>query len=397
VGGRLAGDPALQTKPEEPLEPWRSELRRGLERLRDGDFEAAQAHFVRAHRLAPDRAEACFALGRERLRSGDLEQAESLLREAWRRDPSLLSAAAFLARCIGLERGDLDAARAVLREAQAVHGQVAPLCVIEAELFLEEGRGDEARAAAEHALADDAAGDGAREAARALLARVHNQDGISRASTGDAEAALFAFRRAAELDPEWSAPLCNLGAAFEIIGRAERAQSSYERALAVDPDNATARFNLARLLRHRGLVSAALAVLERGAGPSAPLAPDSVYEPTELIALRAEIYIEEGDVEHATALLSQAVSTAPTYPGGWVDLAGGWQAAGDRERAEDCLRIALELDPGHVGAKLRLADLLVRDGRYIEAGQLACSAQAADPAGAETIRRGHPRLQPDRR
>ncbi|HKE18800.1 MAG TPA: tetratricopeptide repeat protein [Kofleriaceae bacterium] len=383
----------MQTKPEEPLEPWRSELRRGLERLRDGEFEAAQAHFARAHRLAPDRAEACFALGRERLRSGDVEQAESLLRDAWRRDPSLLSAAAFLARCIGLERGDLDAARAVLREAQEVHGQVAPLCVVEAELYLEEDRGDEARAAAEQALADDTAGDGAREAARALLARVHNQEGIARASTGDAEAALFAFRRAAELDPEWSAPLCNLGAAFEIVGRAERAQSSYERALSVDPDNATARFNLARLLRHRGLVSAALAVLERSAASE----PDSVFEPTELTALRAEIYIEEGEVERATALLSEAVATAPTYPGGWVDLAGGWQAAGDRERAEDCLRIALELDPGHVGAKLRLADLLVRDGRYIEAGQLACSAQSADPDGAETIRRGHPRLQPDRR
>jgi tetratricopeptide (TPR) repeat protein len=379
----------LQTKPEETLEPWRSELRRGLERLRDGEFAAAEAHFSRAHRLAPDHAEACFALGRERLRCGDLDQAESLLREAWRRDPSLLSAAAFLARCLGLERGDLDGARDVLREARARHGDVAPLCVVEAELYLEEHRADEARAAAELALADEHGGDGAREAARALLARVHNQEGIERASNGDAEAALFTFRRAAELDPEWSAPLCNLGAAFEIVGRAERAQSSYERALAVDPDNATARFNLARLLRQRGQVGAALALLERGWGGS-----HGVVEPTELVALRAEIYIEDGEVERATALLGQAVASAPGHPGGWVDLAGGWQAAGDRERAEDCLRIALELDPGHVGAKLRLADLLVRDGRYIEAGQLACSAHAADPAGAETIRCGHPRLQP---
>jgi tetratricopeptide (TPR) repeat protein len=379
----------LQTKPEETLEPWRSELRRGLERLRDGEFAAAEAHFARAHRLAPDRAEACFAFGRERLRCGDLEQAEALLREAWRRDPSLLSAAAFLARCLGLERGDLDGARTVLDEARARHGDVAPLCVVEAELYLEERRADEARAAAELALADEHGGDGAREAARALLARVHNQEGIERASNGDAEAALFAFRRAAELDPEWSAPLCNLGAAFEIVGRAERAQSSYERALAVDPDNATARFNLARLLRQRGQIGAALALLERGWGGA-----QGVIEPTELVALRAEIYIEDGEVERATALLGQAVASAPGHPGGWVDLAGGWQAAGDRERAEDCLRIALELDPGHVGAKLRLADLLVRDGRYIEAGQLACSAHAADPAAAETFRHGHPRLQP---
>ncbi|HTE51600.1 MAG TPA: tetratricopeptide repeat protein [Kofleriaceae bacterium] len=376
----------MRSKPEEPLEPWRGELRRGLERLRDGDFAAAEAHFTRAHRLAPHRAEACFALGRERLRRGDLDQAEALLREAWTRDPSLLSAGAFLARCLGLERGDQAGAREILSEAYARHGRVAPLCVVEAELFLDDGQAEEARAAAEEALADEDAGDGAREAARALLARVHNQDGIARASNGDAEAALFRFRRAAELDPEWSAPLCNLGAAFEIVGRLERAQSSYERALAVDPDNPTTRFNLARLLRQRGMVSAALALLERDPA-----------EDTELVGLRAEIYIEAGEIEHATALLAEAVASAPDQPGGWVDLAGGWHAAGDRERAEDCLRIALELDPGHVGAKLRLADLLVRDGRYIEAGQLACSAQAADPAVVEAIRRGHPRLQPDRR
>ncbi len=390
--GGVAGGSNLQSKPEEPLEPWRSELRRGLERLRDGEFAAAEAHFARAHRMAPDRAEACFALGRERLRCGDLTQAELLLREAWRRDRSLLSAAAFLARCLGLERGDLEGAREILRQARASHGQVAPLCVVEAELFLEENRADEARTAAEQALADEDAGDAAREAARALLARVHNQEGIERASAGDAEAALFTFRRAAELDPEWSAPLCNLGAAFEIVGRAERAQSSYERALAVDADNATARFNLARLLRQRGQVSAALAVLER----SGALLPGG-REPTELVALRAEIYVECDQIERATDLLADAVAGAPDQAGDWVDLAGGWGATGDRERAEDCLRIALELDPTHVGAKLRLADLLVRDGRYIEAALLASSAQASDPAGAETIRRDHPRLQPGHR
>lgn len=381
----------LQSKPQEPLEPWRAELRRGLERLREGEFAEAQAHFQRAHRMAPHRAEACFALGRERLRCGDLVEAESLLREAWRLDRSLLSAAAFLARCLGLERGDMAAARAVLRDASLQHGRVAPICVVEAELFLEEDRSDDARIAAEEALADPAAGDGAREAARALLARVHNQEGIGRASSGDAEAALFAFRRAAELDPEWSAPLCNLGAAFEIVGRQDKAQSSYERALAVDADNTTARFNLARLLRTRGQTSAALAVLERGPG-----IPDAC-EPIELTSLRAEIYIEVGLVDRATAILSESVACAPEYPGGWVDLASGWRAAGDRERAEDCLRIALEIDPSHVPAKLHLADLLVRDGRYIEAGQLASAAQSADPMVVDAIRRGHPRLQRDRR
>jgi Flp pilus assembly protein TadD len=368
----------LQTRTDGAVEPWRGELRRGLERLRDGEFAAAEAHFARAHRMAPDRAEVCFALGRERLRRGDLDQAEVLLRQAWMIDPSLLSAAAFLARCLGLERRDFASAHAILDEAFAHHGRAATLAVVAAEVLLEEGRMDEARELAEGVLDEPAS----REAARALLARVHNQEGLSRAATGDMEAALFAFRRSADLDPEWSAPASNLGAAFESIGRLDRARTAYDRALSIDPDSTTARFNLARLLRERGDLRGALALLERG--------PD---EAAELVALRAEIYIEQGQPEEAAALLGEAVSRAPGQPGAWVDLAAGWQAAGDRVRAEDCLRIALELDPQHVGAKLRLADLLVRDGRYIEAAQLASQAEAADPIQAEAYRAGRQRAR----
>jgi tetratricopeptide (TPR) repeat protein len=367
----------VQTRSDGVVEPWRGELRRGLERLRDGEFADAEAHFARAHRMAPDRAEVCFALGRERLRRGDLDQAEALLRDAWRRDPSLLSAAAFLARCLGVERRDFAAAHAVLDEAFGTHGRAAPLAVVAAEIHLEEGRVDDARELAEQAL--EASPDGAREAARALLARVHNQEGLSRAEAGDVESALFAFRRAGALDEDWSAPICNLGAAFEAIGRLDRAKSAYQQALSIDPGSATARFNLARLLHERGDPRGALAVLD-----GSPREADT----PELVALRAELYIADGDPDQAADILSDAVARAPGDPVAWVDLASGWLAIGDRVRAEDCLRIALELDPQHIGAKLRLADLLVRDGRYIEAAQLASQAEAASPTEVEAYRSG---------
>jgi tetratricopeptide (TPR) repeat protein len=373
---------SVHTRTDGVVEPWRGELRRGLERLRDGDFADAEAHFARAHRMAPDRAEVCFALGRERLRRGDLDQAEVLLRQAWMRDPSLVSAAAFLARCLGVERRQFAAAHAVLEEAFARHGRVAPLAVVAAEILLEEGRAPAARELAEEVLAGSP--EGAREAARALLARVHNQEGLDRVAAGEPEAALFAFRRASALDEDWSAPACNLGAAFEAIGRLDRARAAYEQALAIDPDSQVARFNLARLLHERGDPRGALAVLEGVARE-----PESA----DLIALRAELYVETGDPDHASEILSDAVARAPGDPVAWVDLASGWLAIGDRVRAEDCLRIALELDPEHIGAKLRLADLLVRDGRYIEAAQLASQAEAAGPAEVEAYRTGKRRAR----
>jgi len=373
----------VQTRSDGVVEPWRGELRRGLERLRDGEFADAEAHFVRAHRMAPERAEVCFALGRERLRRGDLDQAEILLRQAWRRDPSLVSAGAFLARCLGVERRDFAAAHAVLEDAFARHGRAAPLAVVAAEILLEEGRAEAARELAEEVL--EASPDGAREAARALLARVHNQEGLSRVEAGELEAALFAFRRAAQLDEDWSAPTCNLGAAFEAIGRLDRARAAYEQALAIDPDSQAARFNLARLLHERGDPGGALAVLDGTRGE-----PESA----DMVALRAELYIEDGDPDHAADILSDAVARAPGDPVAWVDLASGWLAVGDRVRAEDCLRIALELDPEHIAAKLRLADLLVRDGRYIEAAQLVSQAEASCPAEVAAYRAGRrtPRL-----
>lgn len=376
----------MHTRQEGLVEPWRSELRRGLERLRDGEFAAAEAHFARAHRFAPERAEVCFALGRERLRRGDLREAEALLRQAWRLDHSLLSSAAYLARCLGLELGDPRAADLILAEAYAFHGRAAPLLVVEAELRLEESRLDEARAAAEEVIANAGASAGAREAGRAVLARVFNQAGIRLADGGDPEAALFAFRRAADLDPDWSAPRSNLGAAFEAIGRLERAEAAYHQAVDIDPDSAAARFNLARLLRQRGDVGGALDVVESVAAG----------ESTELLALYAELCVEVDQPERATELLDAAVARAPQRPEAWVDLAAGWQALGERLRAEDCLRIALDLDPDCAAAKLRLADLLVRDGRYIEAGQLATEAQAADPDLAEALLGGGPRLTPGR-
>lgn len=243
------------------LEPWRTELRRGLRLLRVGQFDEARGHFERAYRLGPDSPEVCFALGREKLRAGALDDAEPLLRRAWLGDRTLLSAAAYLARCLGLDRGDFTGARRILEEGYQHHGRVPALLIVDAELSLEAGDIDAARQAADEAMACDPTGV-SHDAVRAVMARVVHHQGVELADDGQYEAALFYFRRAADLDREWSAPHCNLGAAFERLGRAERAMPAYERALLLDADNLTARFNLARLLRRQGRADEAHAVIE---------------------------------------------------------------------------------------------------------------------------------------
>src|SRR5262245_30187722 len=122
---------------------WRRCLKRGLECLHAGDFAAAERHFEHAHARAPERPEVCVALGRERLRRGRVDEAEALLRGAWRADPTLLSAAASLARCLGVFAHRGAEALAVLDEAEARHGRDAGLLVVRSEVLLEERRVDE--------------------------------------------------------------------------------------------------------------------------------------------------------------------------------------------------------------------------------------------------------------
>src|SRR5262245_26982798 len=116
---------------------WRTHMTRGLRALEQGDHDGAREHFTEAHRLAPERPETCAALGREHLRRGQVDEAEPLLRKAWAGDPDLLSAVAALSRLVGLGRGKLGEAHALLDEALARHPDEPALLLVKGELYLE--------------------------------------------------------------------------------------------------------------------------------------------------------------------------------------------------------------------------------------------------------------------
>jgi tetratricopeptide (TPR) repeat protein len=296
-----------------------------LERLRAGEYGLAEAHFARAYKWAPDRPEICCALGRERLRRGDYAEAEELLRRAWERDPSLVSAAATLARCAGVHRGRHADAHDVLDDAEAHHGPLAVLAVVRSELYLDEGRIDDAKNAAESALADCDEASSEFYAARAALARVYNHEGIDLSDDDEHHQAVFAFKRASDLDPAWSSPHVNMGAAFLAMKNRTSAHRAFDRAVSIDPSNPIAHYNLGLVLQRAGDKVSAAEAFERA------------------------IDLDEGN------------------PDPWVHLGAIFVADGDRDSAEASFRRALEIEPNHARACRYLADLLVRDSRYLEA------------------------------
>lgn len=376
---------------------WQSALRRGLEHQRAGRFDEAELCFVQAHRLEPGRPEVCYALGRARLRAGAVAEAETLLRAAWTGDPTLVSAAGTLARCLGLHAGRFAEAHEVLDQA-ALHrqglglGALALLGVVRGELLLAEDRLDEARAAADAALLAEG-NDSERDAARAVLARVANREGVLCAEAGEGERALFLFRQAAHLDASWSSPQVNLGAMLARMAIHERAAAAYDRALAIDPENATAYEN-------RGLLRKELGDLQ---GARSDLAQALRLDPRSRSAAMALAAVHRAldDGRAAAAVLAGALEHAGDDADLWSELGLAFADAGDRDNAEACWRRSIHLQPDHPGACMHLASLLVRDGRLREAAVLAQRVPdelAAAPDGTSGPRggpRGAPR--PDKR
>lgn len=362
-----------------PVEAWHNALQRGLEHLRSGDLERAAVYFERAHRLNPGSPEACYAWGREQLRRGHAEVACDLLRSAWDGDRTLVSAAATLARCLGLSLGRYDEAHAVLDQAalegqSASHGASSPrpralhfLDVVRSELHLEQGDFEQARALAQQARTAAPAGSAAATAASAALARVYNHDGLAANERGSPDQALFLFKRAADLDPSWSGPHVNMGGIFTLLEKPGRALQAYRTAVAIEPHDPVALLDYGLLLYQTGVLGDACDVLEH--------AVECDPATSGVASAFARACIDAGAADRAVAILASTVEAHPSLAELWTQLGVALLADHEVADAEACWRRALDLDPDDRETCARLADLLSREGRYHEAAILAARAQ----------------------
>lgn len=322
-------------------EVWRVELSRGLRCLAEGNSERAEEHFRRAYRNAPERAEVCFALGHERLRQGQLDEAERLLRAAWTTN-GMLAAAAALARCLGVCGDRRAEAHQVLDQACEAAGDEPGLRVVRAELYLEDHDGEHARVELDAAQAvleqEERDAPATRAAIRLAFARVWNLEGVSLSEAGRRDEALFAFKRAFDLDPAWAGPMVNMGAVFAQLGRSARARACYERALVLDGENAVARYNLAEVCRRRG------------------------------------------DMVTAEAEYRRLIDLDGAYPGARIVLA---DLLCERRRLDEALDVigdgALRLEREHVPACCRVAKHLAEAGKLVEAAELVRLARRVSP------------------
>ena len=349
-------------------EIWKIEVLKGLELL-GGDDEAAAACFERAFRLAPDEPTVCYAHGRALLEGGDHKTGEQLLRAAFEADPGLVGAASILARHLGLTCDRFDEAYRILDSVEP-DGATE---IVRAELLLEQGNSDDARVAARHARELEPDDRYVELSAVEIAARADNHDGVEAAAAGRLDEALFHFRRAGASDPDWVAPALNSAIAFERMERIRPAIRCTEQALDIDPNCTKALVLRARLLHRTGRTEPALDSLLEVARNA---------ESAELLCAATELCIELDAPDAVVELLASYLQRNPDDPAVWCALGMCELADAELGEAEECFRQTLALEPEHARARQMLADVLARQGRYLEAAAQAERASTLDQSNA---------------
>jgi tetratricopeptide (TPR) repeat protein len=359
---------------------------------REGGFER------RADR-ARDLFETALALAKLRKLQHRFVEAERSARSAWTRNPASAPAAAILARLLGLHLDRREDAFVVLHKTLELNDSddhAPALHVVRGELLLEDDAIAEARVAFARAVDTEETA----LAAKLGLARTFNAEGLALSNAGAisahaareahdiedessrqaAERAIFALKRAADLDPEWSAPLVNLGVVFSRLGKHPRAIEAFRSALKRDPRNAIALFNLATALHAQGDLSAAAESFE------ALMALDASY-PRARICL-ANVYGDLQLFDKAVAMLLDELDVNAGSVEAWSSLGLAYACSGNLERGESCLQRALALDPTHFNAYHNLAVLYATSGRKEAAARVLQDAYRIDPLRAREVLSG---------
>ncbi len=231
-----------------------------LAALRSAAGAVAEADAILAHVAGQQQEPASLATGGARRRGapveaivaraqlardrGDVDRARVLVREALSKDAASIAARVLLVKLF-LDRGEISLARVALMQAKKVlpAGAAVPAALPLAQGEVAEAEGDRTAAAAAYLQAE--ALEPTSFVARGALARV----ALASFDYARAESELRAL--ALRL-PESAALQVNLGVAYRGLGDLDHAVTSLRTATALDPALAVAWFDLGLVLRDRG-------------------------------------------------------------------------------------------------------------------------------------------------
>jgi tetratricopeptide (TPR) repeat protein len=200
---------------------------------------------------------------------------------------------------------------------------------------------------------------------------------LARGKFPEAERAYLQIVRA---DPKSAKAFEGMGLAMVGQGKTEEAFRALDRALKLDARLPEAQFALARLYYDQGFIDEAARRME-------VLTKQVPGNAAYLHALAVCILEDSSRYLQTEQVLERAIALDPKQMGFWRDLARTEANLNKLDRAEECYRKALALEPGRVDSAVNLATFLLdhRPGgeRQNEAERLLREAAAKDPNSAE--------------
>jgi putative PEP-CTERM system TPR-repeat lipoprotein len=355
-----------------------------------GDYPRAREQFTKVLASKPDDAATHFRLADVELRAGQFDAAVKQLQTVLQADPTNEQAALQMARVALMRRDAKDMERWV-RKARDEHPKSAPAQLALAQLMLVQRKLDEARSAADAAVAIDPS----NPKALTLLGVVQGEQGEHAASTAT-------FRKLVDKWPRSIDHRLNLARAQFREGKNAAAMQTIDQAVALEPRNL-------KLLGSGVMFGLKSGDVERAAGYAHRV---SEIEPNSAVALRLEARVAGAQKRYrdAVALLDRAAAKGPdtslvgerfqyarlaklpdaeskllswldAHPEDWklrLLLADHLNGKGDLDAARKQYETVLEKVPGEVVAKNNLAVIYQTQGDPRAAG-LARSAYEGAP------------------
>jgi tetratricopeptide (TPR) repeat protein len=338
-------------------------LQSGDRYLNAGKFSEAAIQFQNAVELDPRFADAYYGLAQAHLKTGNVDAAFRELVQATALNPSNVSAQLELGRLQIARRQYADAeatARRVISSSRNTPAENASAHMLLGEVF----QGTQKLDLAVQELQAAVSLDPRRFESYAALGAVELQAG----KTQDAEAA---YRRALAIDPKSPAAHISLGEFYFSQNRLAEAEVEIGAACRLEPQAVAPRLMLGRIYTLTGRLDEA----ERLYGGLKDLAPDdaAAYEALGFF------YLSEGQTEKAEA---EFAATLKAHPKDTLVKGRLVETLIDLNRRDEALTLNREIlstNPGDPHALVSEGRLLIRDGKYQQAGDSLQKATVNDP------------------
>jgi len=322
-----------------------------------GDLKRAEEIFSQGLRACPRDGLLLFNRALTYGKQDKVKQAEHWFRRTVKVDPFQVDAWLILADLLR-DRGEAGEAERCYRKGIEYGPYNAAAWQGLGEMALRANRLEEAEKAFRKALEYD---------------RTHavawNNLAVTLRETDRPDEAVEAFRTALENDPGMLMTWETLAELFITYGMWAEAESTYRGALAHHPDTGLVYRNLALVLRQQGRMEEALVAAER----AVELEPGHEAVTSYLEELRQGGGLLEG--------VEEAEQERPDD-----DTADGWAALGEAKfaegrwgEAEQCLKKALELEPGRAQLHAVIGDILNQQGRFADAAGAYGAALEIEP------------------